>query len=165
MALLAIDLTNKQTLDQLQRVFIPLLEEQASSCMIVVVGTKLDLVKSKGREIGASEGRALAESQHQKHLAKALESNPNTFLQKIDPKELYFETSAKTGDGVSTMFGCVERILLGQLKQSSNSATGSAGGASGKARAGSRLGKPAENTISLDDERPPSERQGQCCKS
>ncbi len=163
MALLAIDLTNKRTLEQLQRVFIPLLEDQASSCMIVVVGTKLDLVKSKGREIGASEGQALAESQHQKHLAKALELNPNTFLQKIDPKDLYFETSAKTGDGVSTMFGCVERILLAQLKQSSSTA-GSAGG-SGKARAGSKLGKPAENTISLDDERPPSERQGQCCKS
>ena len=159
MAILAIDLTNKKTLDQLQRVFLPLLEQQAPSCMTVVVGTKLDLVKSKGREIGASDGRSLAQNQHQKQMSKALESNPNSFLKKLDPQELYFETSSKTGDGVSALFSYIERILLGQLQQTHPS------GSSKRDRSVSKLSKPSENTIKLDDPTPPSQQQSQCCKS
>ena len=145
-------------MEQLQRVFIPLLEEQAGSCMIIVVGTKLDLVKSKGREIGASEGRTLAKTQHQKHLAKAELANTNTFLKKINENELYFETSSKTGEGVSAVFNYVERIILSQLKMSS--------GAVSKDRSSSKVGKPSENTIKLDEvNASPSQQQSQCCKS
>ena len=157
------DLTSQKSVDQLQRVFLPLLEEQAGSCMIVMVGTKLDLVKTKGREVGASEGQALAQAQHQKHLSKALESNPNTFVTKINSKELYFETSSKTGEGVSSLFGYIERILLAQLRQTNPPSNTRAGGS--KERPPSKLGKPSEKTISLDESRPPSERQGQCGKN
>ena len=146
-------------MEQLQRIFIPLLEEQAGACMIVVVGTKLDLVKTKGREIGASEGLMFARTQHQKHLAKAMETNPNTFLKKINENELYYETSSKTGEGVSALFKYIEKTLLLQLKMST-------AGSVTKERSVSKSGKPTEKTIKLDETNPsPSQQQSQCCKS
>ena len=156
------DLTNKKSLERLQKTFIPLLEEQAGTSMIVVVGTKLDLVPSKGRQVGVSDGQTLAREQHQKQLARALEQNSNSFLNAIDPKDLYFETSSKTGEGVSELFDYMQRILLAQLRK-----TSPPDGSQKRVRTGSKMGKPCENVIRLDNPPgplPPSQQSG-CCKN
>jgi Ras-related protein Rab-20 len=121
--------------------------------MTVVVGTKLDLVKSQGRQIGASEGRSLAVSQHQAQLDRAVKANPSTHLLKIQGNESYFETSAKTGEGVTELFQYIERISLIQLQKAGVNAN--------------RSGRSSEGaTIQLDNR--PSEQPNQskgCCKN
>ena len=162
-AILAVDLTRKGSLERLEQTFIPLLEEQAPMCLTVVVGTKLDLVKSAGRELGSSEGKSLAIRQHQRQLERALRSNPNSFLTKVQGHESYFETSSKTGEGVTDLFQYIERIILIQLQKSG--VTPACGPTSvEKARRGSK-GRP-DSTIRLDDP-PPSnpEKQSGCCKN
>ena len=49
-AILAFDLTSGKSLERLQEVFIPLLEDSAGTCLTVVVGTKVDLAKN-GRQV------------------------------------------------------------------------------------------------------------------
>lgn len=160
-AILAVDLTKKKTFEKLQQVFIPLLEQQAPTCMTVVVGTKLDLIKSQGRQIGASEGKSFAVLQHNKQLEKALEQNPSSFLSKVQGNESYFETSSKTGEGVTELFQYIERIILVQLQKTQPSSTNTQ---SSKTRTASKSGKP-EKTIRLDDPPPPSSQESGCCKN
>ena len=163
-AILAIDLTKKSSLEKLEQVFIPLLEEQAPTCFTVVVGTKLDLINSKGREIGSSEGKSLAVRQHQRQLERALRSNPNTFLVKVQSHESYFETSSKTGAGVTDLFQYIERIVLIQLQKSGVSPGG--GDTSEKNRRGSSRARP-DSTIRLDNPPPANAQppQSGCCKN
>lgn len=152
LALLAVDLTNKKTMDKLQEIFIPLLEQQAPNCMTVVVGTKLDLVKSEGRQIGTSEARSFAIMQHQKQLDRSLRENPGTFLNKVQGHESYFETSSKTGEGVTELFQYVERNMLIYLQKTV--------GAKPKTRPVS-----SEQTIRLDQaQQPPAAQSSGCCK-
>ena len=148
---------------KLEQVFIPLLEEQTPTCFTVVVGTKLDLVSSEGREIGSSEGKSLAVRQHQRQLERALRSNPNTFLVKVQSHESYFETSSKTGAGVTDLFQYIERIVLIQLQKSGVTPGGS--DTSEKTRHGSRS-RP-DSTIRLDNPPPARTQQPQsgCCKN
>ena len=161
-AILAVDLTNKKSLEKLQQVFIPILEQQAPTCMTVVVGTKLDLIKSQGRQIGASEGKSFAVLQHKKQLEKALLQNPSSFLAKVQGHESYFETSSKTGEGVTDLFRYIERIILAQLQKTQPSSTTTQ---SSKTRTASKSGKP-ESIIRLDDPPPPPPSQeSACCKN
>ena len=140
MAILAFDLTSSRSLQKLQEVFIPLLEDSVDSCLAVVVGTKLDLVSTKGRQVKSSEGRELAESQHDILLERALKTNPDSYLKNVQGRKLYFETSAKSGEGVTELFDCIQSIILPQLEKASSASHK----ATGKGR------NPQERSIRLD---------------
>lgn len=116
MAILAIDLTDSSSLVKLKETFIPLLEESVTNCLTIVAGTKLDLVASKGRQIKASEGEQLAEELYRTQLESA-KGAKDSCLKGLDPRRLYFETSAKTGGGVSELFGHAQNILLSLLRK------------------------------------------------
>jgi Ras family len=75
--------------------FVPLLQCALDSCLNIVVGTKLDLVASKGRAVEAADGLKLAR-----------ELNPGTDCQS------YFETSSLTGDNVNEVFEFIFKTCL-----------------------------------------------------
>ena len=54
MAILAIDLTEAESVSKLQEVFIPLLHDSVESCLTVVVGTKLDQATGPDRQVSCS---------------------------------------------------------------------------------------------------------------
>lgn len=116
-AILAFDLTNRESLNKLNEIFIPLLADSVESCLTVVVGTKLDLVESEGRQVKASEGQELAAEQLAFHLERAQRSNPDSYLKDIDGTKLYFETSSLTGKGVDELFEKIQSIILPQLQK------------------------------------------------
>ena len=153
-AILAFDLTDSRSLEKLQEVFIPLLEDSVDTCLTVVVGTKLDLVPVEGRQVKTTEGQELAEEQHRKQVEHALKFNPNSYLKNVQGKKLYFETSAKSGHGVTELFDHIQRILLPQLEKASGS------------HPKKNVGK-GDRLIRLDgsnlNEPPP--RGGSCCRS
>ena len=125
MAILAYDVTDATTLSKLREVFIPLLEDSVTNCLTVVAGTKSDLIDTMGRQVKSSEGENLAEQLYQSQLESA-RGMQNTCLKGLDPKQLYFETSSKTGDGVSDLFEHVQSILLPHLKKTVPKTTKSA---------------------------------------
>ena len=114
---MAFDLTNRESLDKLNEIFIPLLADSVDSCLTVVVGTKLDMVESVGRQVKSSEGQELAEQQLAYHLEQAQKTNPGSYLKNIDGRKLYFETSAKEGKGVTELFEKIQSIILPQLEK------------------------------------------------
>ena len=154
MAILAFDLTDSKSLEKLQEVFIPLLEDAVDTCLTVVVGTKLDLVPVEGRQVKTTEGQELAEEQHRKQVEHTLKFNPNSYLKNVQGKKLYFETSAKSGRGVTELFDHIQRILLPQLEKASG------------IHPKKNVGK-GDRLIRLDgpnvNEPPP--RGGPCCRS
>ena len=125
MAILAFDLTEKRSVAKLQEVFIPLLHDSVHSCLTIIVGTKLDLATGNDRQVKTSEGRQLAEEEHRLQLEKAVERDPGTYLRTVQAKKLYFETSAKSGDGVSEIFELIQSVVLPELERQ---AGGSGGG-------------------------------------
>ena len=96
-AILAFDLTCSQSLQKLNEVFIPLLEDSVDSCLTVVVGTKLDLVASRGRQVKSSEGRELAEQELQRQIDRAVRTNPNSYLKNVQVSFLPFNHSLTLG--------------------------------------------------------------------
>lgn len=104
-------------MDKLNEIFIPLLADSVDSCLTVVVGTKLDLVSSEGRQVKESEGRELAEQQLAFYLERAQKTNPNSYLKDIDGKKLYFETSAKDNIKINELFEKIQSIVLPQLQK------------------------------------------------
>ena len=116
-AILTFDLTSRESLDKLNEIFIPLLADSVQSCLTVVVGTKLDLVSSEGRQVKSSEGEALAEQQLAYHVEQAKKANPHTYLKDLDGKKLYFETSAKDGVGIDELFEKIQSIIIPQLEK------------------------------------------------
>ncbi len=155
-AILAFDLTDSRSLEKLRSVFIPLLEDSVDACLPMVVGTKLDLVGTRGRQVKSNDGRELAVEELQTFLTRALKSNPNSYLKGVDGRKLYFETSAKTGEGVSELFEYIQSIVLPQLEkvpQSRKTKSPSVKGA-----------KPQERSIRLDtDHSSPMEPRSKCC--
>ena len=83
----------------------------------MVVGTKVDLVASKGRQVKTSEGEDLAERQLAYHLEQAKKTNPHSYLKDLDSKKLYFETSAKDGVGIEELFEKIQSIVIPQLEK------------------------------------------------
>ncbi|XP_064383518.1 ras-related protein Rab-20-like [Halichondria panicea] len=115
-AILAFDLTDATSLDKLIETFIPLLEDSVTNCLTLVAGTKLDLVDTKGRQIKSSQGEELAEELYRTQLESA-KGVQDTCLKGLDPKRLYFETSAKTGEGVGGLFEHAQSVLLPLLRK------------------------------------------------
>ena len=116
-AILSFDLTDRKSLSRLQEVFIPLLHDSVRSCLTVVVGTKLDLASSGGRQVKSSDGRRLAEEQHRQMSEKAMARDPNSYLVNVSAKKLYFETSAKSGDGISEIFEFIQSVVVPELEK------------------------------------------------
>ena len=162
MAIFAFDLTDRRSLDKLQEVFIPLLEDSVDRCLPVVVGTKLDLVPERGRQVKTSEGQELAEAELQSLLERALKINPNSYLKKVQGKKLYFETSSKSGEGVTELFDHIQSIILPQLEK----AAAGSGGAK-KDRTTGRRARPQEGSIRLGAGDGPQHSQpaNKCCGS
>ena len=141
-AIFAFDLTDRRSLEKLQEVFIPLLEDSVDRCLPVVVGTKLDLVPERGRQVKTSEGQELAETELHTLLERALKINPNSYLKTVQGKKLYFETSAKSGEGVTELFEHIQSVILPQLEKTNSGAR--------QGRTASKRGKAQERSIRLD---------------
>lgn len=155
-AILSFDLTCRESLDKLNEIFIPLLADSVQSCLTVVVGTKLDLVESEGRQVKTSEGQELAVRQLAYHLEQAQKTNPDSFLKHIDGKQLYFETSAKDDVGITELFEKIQSIIIPQLQKVAPAAATKEGRA---------------KSIKLDEPLPRKEKvarrgnSGRCCGS
>ena len=117
MAVLAFDLTNSTSFNKLREIFIPLLQDSVDNCLTVVVGTKVDLLETDGRQVRTSEGVELAVQQHEFQLQRALKHDPNTYLKDLDGSKLYYETSSKTGANVDELFADVQRMLLANFEK------------------------------------------------
>ena len=90
-AFVGFDVTRRETMDTCDR-WIEELRTNVPDCVVVAVGNKIDLVDK--RVISTEEARALFEE--------------------MNPPVPYFETSAKTGEGVNELFDAVTRMLIGQ---------------------------------------------------
>ncbi|KAI0232036.1 Ras-related protein Rab-7b [Lamellibrachia satsuma] len=97
-AIFAYDVTNEDSFHALRARFKTLLQDANKDCLVVVVGTKLDLLSSQAREV--SQDDALV-------LAREL----NTGSLKQLP---YFETSSLTGQNIVKVF---EYIFTEKLSQ------------------------------------------------
>lgn len=117
MAVLAFDLTNSTSFNKLREIFIPLLQDSVDNCLTVVVGTKVDLLETDGRQVRTSEGVELAVQQHEFQLQRALKHDTNTYLKSLDGSKLYYETSSKTGANVDELFADVQRMLLATFEK------------------------------------------------
>ena len=114
-AVLAFDITNRESFIKLTEVFIPMLEEASGTCLTFVVGTKADLATR--RQVKSEEGATLAAAQHEKQKSRALAQDPNSYLQYVNGKQLYFETSAKEDTGVTELFDAIQKLVLSQLEK------------------------------------------------
>ena len=76
-------------------------------------------------QVKASEGRALAEGEHRKQIERAEIKNTNSYLQSLPSKKLYFETSAKTGEGVGELFDFIQTTLLEEMERRNTAANSS----------------------------------------
>ena len=104
-----------------------------------------------------SEGRQLAEEEHRKQVERATVRDPGTYLQSVPTKKLYFETSAKTGDGVGEIFAFVQNTLLPELERETGGSRRGGGGGGGGRKKG------MEKSITIGDGG--GEREGpKCCK-
>ena len=101
-AIIAYDITQGRSLQALKERHLHLLEAAEPRCLVVVVGTKADLVTNNTREIPWTAGEKLALEQNEKK-----ERPRNSF--EVHP---FFETSAKTGKDVEKVFDFILNTCL-----------------------------------------------------
>ncbi|XP_041361590.1 ras-related protein Rab-20-like [Gigantopelta aegis] len=99
-AILAFDINNVKTFESLWARFTPLLESANKDCLVVIVGTKLDLVTPESREILVEEGKKLSMELNE-HIDTSTLSRPP-----------YFETSSLNGHNVKDVFEFVFQHCL-----------------------------------------------------
>ena len=92
-------------------------------------------------QVKASEGRALAEEEHRRQVERALTRDPHTYLQSVPTKNLYFETSSKTGEGIAELFEFVQSTLLQEMERRRGSHGGGSKGGSKGQEASIRVGE------------------------
>jgi len=101
-AIIAYDITQVRSLQALHERHLQLLDASEPNCLVVVVGTKTDLVTNDSREIPSSTGERLALEQNEK------KGRPRGSFK----KKPFFETSAKTGENVEEVFDFILNTCL-----------------------------------------------------
>ena len=86
-------------------------------------------------QVKTSVGRALAEDEHRKQVERALMRDANSYLQSVPTEKLYYETSAKTGEGVAEVFEFIQGTLLEEMERRRSGGGGRGKGAGGMDRA------------------------------
>ena len=101
-AIIAYDITQGRSLRALMERHLQLLEAAEPNCLIVVVGTKIDLVTNDSREVPSSAGERLALEQNEKkgRLRSSFKKKP------------FFETSSKSGENVEEVFDYILNTCL-----------------------------------------------------
>ena len=102
-AILAYDVTNRESFDKLSGTFVKFLEDAHPDCLCVIVGMKSDLLKGKESAIPTSDARDLAVNLNLNKGSKHKSSSP-----------AFFTTSAKTGENVENVFALIQTILLAE---------------------------------------------------
>ena len=101
-AIVAYDITHGRSFQVLKERHLQLLEAAEPNCLIVVVGTKTDLVTRDSREVPSSVGEKLAIEQNER------KGRPRSGFS-VYP---FFETSAKTGNNVDKVFELILNTCL-----------------------------------------------------
>lgn len=101
-AILVFDLTIQQTFETLKHRYLPLLECLDGDILKVVVGSKLDLLEKRQRQINSEQGKMFARS-----------INP-LFCQTLNSPAPYFETSSRTGACVDEVFEAIFETFFPQ---------------------------------------------------
>lgn len=102
-AIMAYDICDRETFDSLQTRHIPLLEAADENCLVVTVGTKLDLVSPRSRQISNDAGEQFA-----------VIANPSRFKDEDNTalRIPFFETSSLSGENVDSVFLYIFNTLL-----------------------------------------------------
>lgn len=101
-AIVAYDITQKHSIQVLRDRHLQLLEAAEPHCLVVMVGTKRDLVTPMTRDVPETVGRKLAIEQNLK------KGRTEESLSQIP----FFETSAKTGQNVEKVFDLILNTCL-----------------------------------------------------
>ncbi|PFX25970.1 Ras-related protein Rab-20 [Stylophora pistillata] len=101
-AILAYDISQSRSLRALRERYLQLLDASEPNCLVVVVGTKKDLVTGSFREIASCAGESLALELNEKKGRASGSFNEKPF----------FETSAKSGENVQKVFDFILNTCL-----------------------------------------------------
>lgn len=101
-AILAYDISQGKSLRALRERYLQLLDASEPNCLVVVVGTKKDIITSSSREIPSSAGEILALELNEKKGRPTGSFNEKPF----------FETSAKSGENVQKVFDFILNTCL-----------------------------------------------------
>ena len=101
-AILAYDISQGKSLRALRERYLQLLDASEPNCLVVVVGTKKDIITSSSREIPSSAGETLALELNEKKGRPTGSFNEKPF----------FETSAKSGENVQKVFDFILNTCL-----------------------------------------------------
>ncbi|XP_070533455.1 ras-related protein Rab-20-like [Ptychodera flava] len=103
-AIMAYDISERESFDSLYARHLPLLQQGAEEdCLVIAVGTKLDLVTPNTREVTNEEGEKFA-----------YDANPSRFQDgtRTDLRIPFYETSSVTGENVDNVFTYIFKTLL-----------------------------------------------------
>ncbi|KAI6652746.1 Ras-related protein Rab-20-like isoform X1 [Oopsacas minuta] len=137
-AILAYDVTNRESFDKLSSTFAKFLEDAHPDCLCVVVGMKSDLLTGSDPAVPTSDARDLAVNLN---LNKANSNKTKS------PSPAFFTTSAKTGENVENVFALIQTILISEFIPSSSR---------------SQSDVPTSRSIRLDSTRTAPEKKS-CC--